>query len=289
MGATRDQERSRAAWSLARRQHGVLARRDLLALGFTSKAIRCRIEGGRLRPICRGVYAVGWTPLTPEARWMAAVLACGTGAVLSHRSAAQLWGIGREWEGRIDVSVTRSGKVRRPGIKVRRRPSLRSDSVVYRLGIPVTDPVQTIIDLATELKPLRLERAVNEADKLDLVDLETLRSELDARVGEPGVKTLRTTLGRHTFQLSDSGLEILFRDLIRAAAFPSPCRNTGCWVTRRTSTSPPYPSWSRPTASAITALPPSRLEWRNAIRRTPLRALPYSASRIGRSPTHRAR
>jgi hypothetical protein len=152
---------------------------------------------------------------------MAAVLACGDDAVLSHRSAAALWGIGREAD-QIDVTAQSRGKIRRPGIKVRRRPSLPGKSVVRRHGIPVTTPVQTLIDLATELKLLRLERAVNEADKLDLVDPETLRRELDGHVGMPGVKTLRTMLDRHTFRLSDSDLEVFFRPLALAAAFPSP-------------------------------------------------------------------
>jgi hypothetical protein len=153
---------------------------------------------------------------------MAAVLACGDDAVLSHRSAAELWGVGREWEQRIDVTIRRRGVITRCGIKVRARPSLPSRSLVRRFGIPVTTPVQALIDLATELKLLRLERAVNEADKLDLVDPETLRRELDGYIGMPAVKTLRTMLDRHTFRLSDSDLEILFRPLARAAAFPSP-------------------------------------------------------------------
>jgi hypothetical protein len=96
------------------------------------------------------------------------VLACGDGAVLSHRSAAELWGIGHEERGRIDVTIRRRSKITRSGIKVRARPSLSSRSITRRHGIPVTDPVQTLIDLATELLPLRLERAVNEADKLAL-------------------------------------------------------------------------------------------------------------------------
>jgi hypothetical protein len=142
--------------------------------------------------------------------------------VLSHRSAAELWGIGREAQRRIDVSIRRRSKIRRRGIKVRSRPSLPGRSLVRRFEIPVTDPVQTLIDLATELKPLRLERAVNEADKLDLVDPETLRGALDGRVGEPGVKALRTLLDRHTFRLSDSDLEIFFRPLAAQADLPPP-------------------------------------------------------------------
>jgi very-short-patch-repair endonuclease len=142
--------------------------------------------------------------------------------MLSHRSAAQLWGISYEDGKRIDVTVRRRREIRRAGIKVRARPSLGASSFVIRSGIPVTHPVQTLIDLATELKPLRLERAVNEADKLDLIDPETLRRALDAYVGLPGVRTLRTMLDRHTFRLSDSDLEILFRPLALAAGFALP-------------------------------------------------------------------
>jgi very-short-patch-repair endonuclease len=153
---------------------------------------------------------------------MAAVLACGGEAALSHRSAAQLWGIGREQEGVVDVTVRRRTKIRRRGLKVRCRPSLGAESLTRWRGIPVTHPVQTLIDLATELKPMRLERAVNEADKLDLVDPDTLRAALGAHKGQPGVLRLATLLDRHTFRLSDSDLEVLFRPLARAAAFPPP-------------------------------------------------------------------
>ena len=214
--------RDAAAWSLVRGQHGVVARSQLLGLGYTRRELEQRLHNGRLHHISNGVYAVGRRDLTPHGRWMAAVLACGDRAVLSHRSAAELWGIAKEWERRIDVSVRRKSKIARRGIKVRARPSLPSENVVRRFRIPVTNPVQTLIDLATELKPLRLERAVNEANVLDLVDPETLRASLDAYVGMPGVKTLRTMLDRHTFRLSDSDLEILFRPLALAAGFALP-------------------------------------------------------------------
>jgi very-short-patch-repair endonuclease len=214
--------RSRAAWHLARAQHGVLTRRDLLGLGFSPDAIKHRVATGRLHQIAVGIYAVGRPELTPNGRWMAAVLVCGDEAALSHRSAAELWGIGYEESGRIDVTIRRRSKITRRGVLVRARPTLPERAVVRRFGIPVTDPVQTLIDLATELKPMRLERAVNQADVHDLVDPETLRGSLDAYPGVPGVKTLRTMLDRHTFRLSDSDLEILFRPLARAAAFPSP-------------------------------------------------------------------
>jgi very-short-patch-repair endonuclease len=200
----------------------VLSRGDLLGLGFSDKGIKHRVATGRLHSVAAGVYAVGRPDLTPHGRWMAAVLACGDLAVLSHRSAAELWGIGWEEDHRIDVTIRRSTKIARSGIKVRRRPKLPERNVVQRFGIPVTTPTQTLIDLATELKPLRLERAVNQADVHDLVDPETLRRSLDAYAGMPGAKTLRTMLDRHTFRLSDSDLEIYFRPLALAAAFPLP-------------------------------------------------------------------
>jgi very-short-patch-repair endonuclease len=191
-------------------------------------AIDHRVATGRLHLIARGVYAVGRPELTPDGRWMAAVLMCGDDALLSHRSAAELWGIGREEDRRIDVTIRRDAKIKRRGIKVRRRASLPEQSVTRWRGIPVTAPIQTLIDLATELKPLRLERAVNQADVHDLVDPETLRRSLDAYVGMPGAKTLRTMLDRHTFRLSDSDLEIYFRPLALAAGFPLPL--TKQWV-----------------------------------------------------------
>jgi len=134
----------------------VLTRADLLALGFSDRAVKHRVASGRLHPIAAGVYAVGRRELTPHGRWMAAVLACGDGAVLSHRSAAELWGIGYEDRKRIDVSIRRKSKITRKGLKVRARPSLDAKSVVVRFGIRVTHPVQTLIDLATELKVMRL-------------------------------------------------------------------------------------------------------------------------------------
>ena len=222
MSDRRKYNRSRRAWELAGRQHGIVARRQLLGLGFSAREIEHRLGRGRLHLMMRGVYAVGWPKLTRERRWMAAVLACGDGAMLSHRSAAALWGIGTEGQGVIDVSVRRLTRLRRPGIRVRTRLDLNRGDISCCDGIPATGIVRTLIDVATELSPAGVERAVNEADKLDLVDPETLRSALEAYPGEPGVRSLRMILDARTFRLSDSNLEVLFRPIATAAGLPLP-------------------------------------------------------------------
>jgi hypothetical protein len=222
MSDAREDKRSTRAWELAGRQHGVVARRQLLALGFSARSIEHRIERGRLHRVAHGVYAVGWPELNQKRRWMAAILACGDEAVLSHRSAAALWEIGTECGGRIDVSVRRRCELRRPGLQVRGRPALAEEDIVSRDGISVTTAVRTLVDLATELEPLGVERAVNEADKRDLIDPETLRVALDGYAGEPGVQALRGLLDKRTFRLSDSDLEILFRPIAAVAGLPPP-------------------------------------------------------------------
>jgi very-short-patch-repair endonuclease len=93
---------------------------------------------------------------------------------------------------------------------------------VIQDGIPVTSIARTLVDLASELSPLRIERAVNEADKQDLIDPETLRRALDDYAGEPGVRPLRDLLDKRTFRLSDSDLEIFFRPIAAAAGLPVP-------------------------------------------------------------------
>lgn len=178
MGTKKSDARSARAWALAGRQHGIVTRRDLIELGYTSEAIRHRIAKGRLHPVMRGVYAVGWPHLTRERRWMAAVLACGQGAALSHRSAAALWVIAEERPGRIDVSVRRRCEPKRAGVQARSRPPLPPSDFATHMGIPVTVPVRTLVDMATELTSRALERAVNQADKHDVVSPDELRAAL---------------------------------------------------------------------------------------------------------------
>jgi hypothetical protein len=219
MRGTNDRSRNAAAWKLVSAQHGVASRAQLLALGFDRKAIQRRLDSGRLHAVRRGVYAVGRPQTTRYGRWTAAILACGPDAALSHRSAAALWGFATEVPRRIDITVRSTRRIRRPGIRVHRRPQLRGD-FGRKHGIPATKPLQTLIDIALELPANRLERAVNDADKLDLIDPETLRDGLDDHAGEPGVEPLRTLLDQDTFLLSDTELEVLFRPIAVAAGLP---------------------------------------------------------------------
>jgi very-short-patch-repair endonuclease len=213
---------SREAWRLARRQHGVLTRRDLLHLGFSAEAIKHRVRVGRLHPIVRGVYAVGRRQLSGEGRWMAAVLASGPEAALSHRSAAALWGFAKEHPDYIDVSVRRASETRLSGIRCHRRPTLPTSEVTTRRNIPLTRPVRTFLDLATVAGPNTVERAINEADKLDVIDADSLRKALDDYAGELGVRPLRRILDEHTFRLSDDELERLFRPIAVSAGLSTP-------------------------------------------------------------------
>lgn len=159
---------------------------------------------------------------------MAAVLACGAEAVLSHSSAAALWRIGVEERNLIEVSVPSPYQRRRPGFRIYRRPSLWPEDHTSRHGIPVTAPVQTLIDLAPRLDRRGIERAINEADKYDLVHPPGLRKALELRAGQPGVARLRHILDRRTFRLTKEELERRFLPLAREAGLPTP--QTGQWV-----------------------------------------------------------
>jgi len=225
MDPQRTQDVARTAWTLARRQHFVVSRRQLLGLGLSPEAIKHRVAVGRLHQVHMGVYAVGRRDLARTGELMAAVLACGAGAVLSHRSAAELWGLGPRVAFEVIVPPVRTPK--RPGITVRRR-ELAADHADRRSGIPVTTPPRTLVDIAPFVTRDDLERAVNEADRLELIDPERLRESLEGLGGTRGAAKLRTLLDRRTFTLTDSALERRFRPIVRAAGLPEPL--TQHWV-----------------------------------------------------------
>jgi very-short-patch-repair endonuclease len=215
-------------WDLAARQHGVVTRAQLLALGFTESQITRRIANGRLHPLWRGVYAVGRPEVSPEGRWLAAVLACGPSALLSHGSAATLWGLGDYERGSIEVSVPHESVRKREGIRVYRRATLDGSFWAMHKRIPLTSAVRTVIDLAPRLGTGPLETAINEAANLDLFSPDELRGAVGDAAGQPGVPRLRRILDRATFRLTRSELERRFLPLARRAGLPVP--QTRVWV-----------------------------------------------------------
>jgi very-short-patch-repair endonuclease len=222
MGSSIQHSTGEGVWNLARRQHGVVARRQLLGLGLDAQGIQHRLRRGRLHRVEQGIYAVGRSELSRKGWWMAAVLGCGSRAALSHSSAGALWGLGRELRGCREVSIPGTSARRRPRIRVHRRPGLRDEDLTARDGIPVTTPIRTMIDLAARVGDYELERLINEADKLDILDPITLHGRLTEYPGQRGVGSLRRLLGDRLFQLTDSELERRFLRLVRRARLPLP-------------------------------------------------------------------
>jgi hypothetical protein len=138
---------------------------QLRSAGLGKHHVRHRVRTGRLHAIHRGVYAVGHAADSWQRRWMAAVLACGDGATLSHRSAAALWGLLRPHEGRVEVSTSaRSGRAARRGIRLHRSTTLTPEMATRRFNIPVTTPARTVSDLRRVVPPWLWRRAVRQAE-----------------------------------------------------------------------------------------------------------------------------
>lgn len=190
--------------------------------------IRTRTGDGRLLVLHRGVYAVGHDRLRDEGRWLAAVLACGPGALLSHRSAAALHGLRPASASRIEVSTGwhRSS----PSIRVHgRRRLVREDAAVVR-GVPVTTVERTLVDLADVLRPEQLLRAlgvVEEARSADLHEIERALARVCGRPGR-GHAAMRAALEEMRARGGDrtrSDMEELFLALVSGAGLPRPRTN----------------------------------------------------------------
>lgn len=197
----------------------MITREQLLGLGYSNEAVDHRIESGWLHPIHAGVYAVDRPELTREGYLIAAVLACGEGAALSHDSAAELWGIRPRGPGCIHVSVFAHRDPRRRGIRLHRRTYFE---LTRRKGIPVTTPVCTLVDVAARLDDEQLERAVNEAINRDLTDPDRLRAAVAGMRYRRGARRLLKLLDRDTFVVTDTRLEQRLVRIARAAGLPKP-------------------------------------------------------------------
>ena len=210
---------------IGRRQHGVITRPQLIALGYSRHAIQHRIETGRLFPMWPGVYAVGTPDVSKRGAWMGAVLTCGGGAALSHAAAAALWGILKSLLRQVEVSVPLTSHPRSKGIKVHRRTAFE---VTRRHNIPVTTPACTIVDLAPRLTRDGLEGMIGQADILGLITPVGLRVAAGRLRHRPGAPRVIATLDRRAFRLTRSKLERLFIPIAVRAGYPVPL--TRQWV-----------------------------------------------------------
>jgi Protein of unknown function (DUF559) len=216
--------------ALAERQHGVVTRRQLGAIGIGRGAIEKRLLRRSLIPLHRGVFAVGHRQLRIEGRWLAAVLAAGPGAVLSHRDAAALHGMRAVPESR-KVSVTATGDARgTPALWVFARRTLAAEERTAVRGVPVTSPARTLVDLAPMLTPGQLQSTLGEADRKGLLDVAAVERALARTKGRHGQghARLRAALdahAKHGAALTRSWLEERFLDLVIDAGLPRPLLN----------------------------------------------------------------
>lgn len=205
---------------LARSQHGVVARRQLIAAGVSAEAIKKRRASGLLVAVHRGVYGLGGGPYSRLAHFMAAVLAAGDGSAISYVSAAHLLALLRGETARIHVSTpARAG--RRPGLWVHHCAPWRDEERIEVAGIPCTSVARTLVDLAASEPARRVEQAVEQAELQQVFD----RRELDRIMarGRAGTGALRKLLaGFAGSTMTRSSLEEAFLALVREAGLPDP-------------------------------------------------------------------
>jgi len=212
--------------AVARTQHGYITRSQLLELGLGTGAIDYRIKIGRLIPVYAGVYAVGHLPLGPEARAHAAVLACGAGAVLSHGSAAGLWKYMKYWSP-PPYEVTAPTKRRRPGITVHRATTLTRRDITRQLGVPVTSPARTVLDMTPRLGGKQLRRFMRDARLTHTLNRSDLAELLDRHPRHPATKRLEPFLDpRKAGAPTRSEFEDAFIEFARRYGLPVPITNT---------------------------------------------------------------
>lgn len=207
---------------IAHRQHGRAARRQLLAEGIDAKQIDRWVCARLLRPVQHGVYAVGHAAPSTHAGYMAAVLACRGGSVLSHRAAAHLLGLLPGPPPRPEVSVPTTAGVARPGIVIHRVKTLPALDTATFENIPITTVPRILLDLAPTTALTALTRMCHEAWVRHDCGADRIEACIARNPRKPGIPKLRAALGQDV-TLSD--LEAAFVDLLRAHDLPEPRTN----------------------------------------------------------------
>ena len=208
---------------MGERQWGVVSRAQLLDLGLSPPAIATWRRRRRLQVIYRGVYAVGHAALRVEGRRLAAVLACGPGAVLSHMSAAAHWGLLRSDQTRIDVTAAR-GRHGAPGIRLHRSRSLDAQDTTHHEGIPTTTVSRTLLDLAATARPSELERALAQTERLQLYDHRAIQTTIARNNGHRGTQVLARATSQEP-KWTQNEWEAEFLQQLRDAGLPEPRTN----------------------------------------------------------------
>jgi very-short-patch-repair endonuclease/predicted transcriptional regulator of viral defense system len=204
----------------AESQHGIVTVAHLRDLGLSERASSHRAATGRLHRLHRGVLAVERP--RQEGRWLAAVLACGDGAVLSHASAAALWGLIPDPAGVVHVNVAHTQRRGRSGI-VAHRATLAPEDVTSREGIPCTTLARALVDVAATISPQRLERALVVAEERGQFDLTALRDQIARMRGQRGCAALAAALsGFDDRAVTRSVAEARFLALVKRRRLPKP-------------------------------------------------------------------
>ena len=217
----------RVVAELAAAQYGVVAKRQLLAIGLSPSGIKRRVAAGRLLPLHRAVYAVGHSAIERRGHWLAAVLACGPDAVLSHRSAAALWGIRETAQTRIDVTTGRKASRGQEGICLH-RSRLDEGDVTSHDRIPTTSLPRTLLDLASCTPLDAVVRALEEAERRRLIDTAPIHPLLERASGHQGAGRLANALAAYDPRATRtrSEFERAFLALCRTRHLPPPTLNT---------------------------------------------------------------
>ena len=211
---------------IATNQGGPISRDQLKELGFGRGSIDYWVACGRLHRRFRGVYLLGHEAITPKGVMMAAVLACGVQAVLSHRAASDWRGFYRSARAVVDVTVPGRSKAGQRGIDLHLVRTLDPRDVTEHEGVPITTVPRTLLDLAEVLKPRQLKRAVEEADRLELLDFKAMDELLGRSPGRHGLKPLRYLLADFEYDpLSRSEFEAAFFDFCIEYDLPQPTMN----------------------------------------------------------------
>jgi hypothetical protein len=211
---------------LAKRQHGVVSRAQLRDFGLSDDAVDRLVSNSRLFRLHPATFAVGRPDVRIEGRWMAAVLAMGPDAVLSHRSAACLWDLIRADGRDTDVTVPGRRRVAVPGIRLHQPLSIQPQDRSTCRGIPVTGLHRTLLDIAGDPGEPHLSRAIDQAERLQLLDMRELRRLVEENRGRRGICSLRAVVSSATDPPDTrSELELRFIDLCRRFHLPLPATN----------------------------------------------------------------